>query len=180
MSIYKGESERQRINRAPSPLIAHSVPWASIMLGSFALPLLFIASAPILPPFGFLMLLAWRQLRPGLLPVWVGLPLGLFDDLFSGQPMGSAIFLWSAAIIALDIVESRLPWRNFLMEWIVAAMLIASYIALSLLFANVTGGSTAFPVVVPQIALSVLAYPFVGRFVALLDRMRLRQFMEVG
>lgn len=149
------------------------------MLGSFTLPLLFIASAPILPPFGFLMLLAWRQLRPGLLPVWVGLPLGLFDDLYSGQPMGSAIFLWSAAIIAIDIVETRLPWRNFLMEWIVAALLIASYIVAGLGFANATGGSTHILIVAPQIALSILIYPLIGRLVALLDRIRLRQYMEV-
>ena len=37
----------------------------------------------------------------------------LFDDLYSGQPFGSAIMLWSIAAIALEIVETRLPWRNF-------------------------------------------------------------------
>ena len=71
----------KRINRAPSPFIARSVPWLSIMLASLLPAWLLIASAPVMPPIAFLMLLAWRQLRPGLLPVWAGLPLGLFDDL---------------------------------------------------------------------------------------------------
>lgn len=179
MPILEGEAARTRINRTPSPLLARSVHWASVMLGSFLPALLLVPSAPVLPPIGFLMLLAWRQLRPGLLPVWAGLPLGFFDDLYSGQPMGSAIFLWSAAMIALDIVEARLPWRNFVMEWLVAAALIAAFIVSSLAFANAAGGSTGFLVIVPQIALSILTYPLIGRIVATLDRLRLLAIMEM-
>ncbi len=89
---------RKRINRAPSPFIARGLPWLSIMLASLVPGWLVIASAPVMPPLGFLVLVAWRQLRPGLLPVWAGLPLGLFDDLYSGQPLGSAVLLWSLAI----------------------------------------------------------------------------------
>ena len=70
---------RQRINRAPSPIIAVGLPWLSIILGSMLSTVLVIASAPIMPPLGFLTFLAWRQLRPGLLPIWAGLPLGLVD-----------------------------------------------------------------------------------------------------
>jgi len=147
------------------------------MLGSFLPALPLVPSAPVLPPIGFLSLLAWRQLRPGLLPVWSGLPLGFFDDLYSGQPMGSAIFLWSAAIIVLDIVETRFPWRNFMMEWLVAAALIVSCIVLGLAFANLAGGATALAVILPQAALSILAYPVVARLVAAFDRMRLMPFM---
>ena len=168
---------RPRINRTPSPLLALGTPWVSVMIGSFLPALLFVPSAPVLPPIGYLTLLAWRQLRPGLLPVWSGLPLGLFDDLYSGQPMGSAILLWSATMIVLDIVEARLPWRNFLIEWLVAAVLIVAYIALSLAFANAAGGSTAFLVIVPQMALSILTFPLIGRLVAGLDRLRLRAIM---
>lgn len=170
---------RKRINRAPSPLLARGMPWLSVMVCSILPCLLLIASAPILPPLGFLAFVAWRQLRPGLMPVWAGLPLGFFDDLYSGQPVGSAVLLWSLAAIALDEIEERLPWRNFLTEWLVAIALILSYIVLSLFIANIAGASTPLHVVVPQIVISFLCYPFVGRLVALADRFRLIPFREI-
>ncbi len=171
---------RRRINRAPSPVVARSVPWLAVMLGSLLPTWLFLASAPYVPPFGFLTLLAWRQLRPGLLPVWAGLPLGLFDDLYSGQPLGSAIMLWSIALIVLEMIELRFPWRNFALEWAVATALIVVYVLGSLGAANVAGGNAPITVLAPQIILAVLVYPFVGRVVAALDRFRLIPFMDMS
>lgn len=163
----------RRINRAPSLWLASSVPWLLVMAGSLV-PLWFvISSAPVLPPFGFLILVAWKQVRPGLLPMWAGLPLGLFDDLYSGQPFGSGILLWSLAMIVLDLVEMRIPWRNFAVEWLVGAAIIAAYILACLGIANAGGGSTPAIVVVPQLVVSMLLYPLVGRMVAAFDRFRL-------
>lgn len=170
-------SYRPRINRAPSPLFAVALPWLTIMLGSLSPTWPVIASAPMLPPLGLMVLLAWRQLRPGLLPVWVGLPLGLFDDLYSGQPLGSAILLWSIALIVLELIELRIPWRNFLVDWLVGSALIAVY----LMAAMGLSGSPASPhVFLPQLAISIAAFPLVGRLVALLDRLRLAPFRAIG
>ena len=171
---------RRRINRVPSPMIARSVPWLSVMLASLLPGWLFLASAPYVPPLGFLTLLAWRQLRPGLLPIWAGFPLGLFDDLYSGQPIGSAILLWSLAMIVLEAIELRLPWRSFALEWLVASGLIVTYILASLGVANATGGHAPVAVLAPQIVLAVLFYPFVGRIVAALDRFRLIPFVDMS
>lgn len=171
---------RRRINRAPWPPLARGVPWASVMLGSLLPAWLFLASAPYVPPLGFLTLVAWRQLRPGLLPVWAGLPLGFFDDLYSGQPIGSAILLWSAAMIVLDAIEQRFPWRSFALEWLVAIALFAAYAAIGLGFANAAGGRTSLAVLAPQLVLAVLLYPFIGRVVALLDRFRLIPIVDVS
>ena len=66
------------------------------------------------------MLLGWRMVRPGLLPLWAGAPLGAFDDLVSGQPFGSAILLWSLAMIAIELIETRFPWRGFWQDWFTA------------------------------------------------------------
>lgn len=170
---------RSGINRAPSPILAMGMPWLAVMVGSIVPNVLFVTSAPLVPPLGFLIYIAWRQLRPGLLPVWAGLPLGLFDDLYSGQPFGSGALLWSLVAIVLDVVEARLPWRNFLTEWLVATVVIAVYIVLGLAFANLAGGSTALHIIVPQIVISILIYPLIGRLVALLDRIRLARFMEI-
>lgn len=174
-----GVGKPPRINRAPSPVIAHSVPWLSVALATVIPTWVTIASAPLIPPVAFLVFISWRQLRPGLLPIWAGLPLGLFDDLYSGQPIGSAVMLWSAAAIVLDFVEARFPWRNFRTEWPLAAGMITTYILSCLLLANLAGGSTRLLVVLPQIVLSVLCYPLVDRLVAWLDRIRLIHFMEV-
>lgn len=178
-AFLRGDASRPRINRRPSRIIARMTPWITVMLGSFLPGMALIASAPVLPPFGFLLFISWRQLRPGLLPVWAGLPLGAFDDLYSGQPFGSAVLLFSAAAIALDVIEARLPWRNFLTEWLVAIGLVILYIAIGLALANLSGAHTPLRVTWPQIVISVLAYPLVGRFVALADRFRLTPFMEI-
>jgi hypothetical protein len=97
----------RKINRAHSPVLAHVMPWATILLGSFVPLMPIIAPGPILPPFGFMVMVAWRQIRPGLLPMWAGFPLGLFDDLFSGQPFGCGILLFSLAMLGLEVLEAR-------------------------------------------------------------------------
>jgi rod shape-determining protein MreD len=173
------EGPRPRINRTPSPLVARGLPWLSIALASLLPGLAMIASAPVLPPLGFLAFVGWLQLRPGLLPMWAGLPLGLFDDLYSGQPVGSGVLLWSLSAIVLDLVETRLPWRNFVIEWLVAIGLIIAYLLLALAFANIAGAATPVRAIVAQMVFSILAYPLVGHMVAVADRLRLTPFREI-
>ncbi|MDE2435062.1 MAG: rod shape-determining protein MreD [Sphingomonadales bacterium] len=170
---------KPRINRAPSPFIALVAPWLLVMLGSLSPLFPLIASAPVVPPFGFLLLVGWQQLRPGLFPVWAGVPLGLFDDLFSGQPFGSAVLLWSVAMIGLDVIEARFPWRGFWLTWLVSSGIITAYLVLSLAIANVGGGSTALSVLAPQLIVSILTYPLAARLVGLFDRLRLIPVQEV-
>ena len=167
------------INRAPSPVLAHSTPWLSIMLASLLPTMPVIASTPLLPPFGFLLLLAWRQVRPGLLPVWAGLPLGVFDDIYSGQPFGSAILLWSSAMIALEVIDARIPWRSYVIDWLAAAAIVLAYLLLTLVFANAAGGAAQLSAIVPQAVTAVLLYPLAGRLVAVLDRVRLTPIMDL-
>ncbi len=160
------------INRAPSPFLAMALPWLLVMFGSLSPTWPIIASAPIVPPFGFLLVVAWQQLRPGLFPVWAGLPLGFFDDLFSGQPFGSAVMLWSATMIALDILEVRFPWRGILLNWLSARAIITTYLMAGQLLANL-GEAPAPGMILPQLVLSILAYPLVARLVGAVDRFRL-------
>lgn len=162
-----------RINRAPSPIIAIALPWMTIMVASVAPALPVVASAPLMPPLGFMLLLAWSQVRPGLLPVWAGFPLGLWDDIYSGQPFGSGILLWSLTIIASDIVEARFPWRNFVTEWLVASAFLTAYLLATLAIGNLAGGATPVSAILPQLALTVLLFPGAGRLAALFDRLRL-------
>jgi rod shape-determining protein MreD len=175
-----GDRLRPRINRAPSPILSRGIPWASVLLLSLAPFAPILTSAPLMPPLAFMALLAWRMLRPGMLPVWAGAPLGAFDDLFSGQPFGSAILLWSVVMIAMEIVDVRLRWRGFLQDWALASVLIGGYLVLAMMIANLTGGAAPLEVIVPQIVLSLLVHPLVTRLVAALDRLRLLPVKRVG
>lgn len=163
----------QRINRAPSPLLATGLPWVTVMLASLAAFSPVIASAPVAPPLAFMVFLAWRMLRPNVLPIWAGLPLGAFDDLYSGQPFGSGIVLWSAAMLAMDAIDNRLLWRSFAQDWAVACLLVTAYLALAAALAGLTAGYPLPLVIGPQLLVSLALYPLLTRAVALLDRIRL-------
>ena len=70
----------------------------SVVLGSMTTLLPVVATVPFLPPFGLMMLLAWRLMRGDSMKVWMPVPLGFFDDMLSGQPLGSAMLLWTCSI----------------------------------------------------------------------------------
>lgn len=167
-----------RINRAQSPILAYGLPWLSILIGSLTPWLPVIAPAPILPPFGLMMLLAWRLLRPGLLPLWAGLPFGFFDDLYSGQPLGSGILLFSITLIVIELIEIRFPWRNFWLDWSTAAVVLAVYLGVTALLSGAS--LMQLTVIVPQLLLSIVLFPVVARLVAQLDRLRLMRVRRIN
>lgn len=151
-----------------------ATPIVSTMLGSLVTALPIIADRPILPPFGLMMLLAWRLLRPGFWAIWAPLPLGLFDDLVSGQPVGSAMFSWTLTFLIIDASERTLLWRDYLQDWFVASTAIAGCLILGFLFALFAGGGGLILMIVPQMIASILLFPLVARLCARLDQWRLR------
>ena len=169
----------RRINRAPYAWRVRSVPYLTVMLGSL-LPVLLIADLmPLFPSLGFLLLLGWRMVRPGLLPLWAGAPLGAFDDLVSGQPFGSAILLWSLAIIVIELIETRFPWRGFWQDWFTAGVIAVSYWFAALLVSGASVTPELLIVALPQALLSVMLYPIIARMVAGLDRFRLARARKI-
>lgn len=175
----QSELRGQSINRAPSPWRVRSVPYFSIILASL-IPVILIADVmPIVPPLGFLMLLGWRMVRPGLLPLWVGAPLGAVDDLVSGQPFGSAILLWSLAMMAIEVIETRFPWRGFWQDWFTASLIAAVYWCAALLVSGAKVSMELLSVSAPQALLSILLYPIIARLVARLDQFRLARARRI-
>lgn len=169
-------SYERQLTRVHSPLLARALPYAVIVAGSIVPTLALTGAMPFIPPLGYLLFVAWRIYRPNLLPIWIGVPLGLVDDLFSGQPFGNAIFLWSATMIALDYVESRFPWRGFWQDWFTASVAASLYLALALATSGVWPTLPHVTGILPQILLSVLLYPMIARMVAWLDKIRLLRF----
>lgn len=133
----------------------------------------FVIVSPLVPDFGFLALLTWRLLRPEIWPAQMALGFGLFADLVSGHPLGQSMLLWTLTFLAFDYVDGRLGFRDYWMDWLLAAAAIffhgfgAWYIALLM------GSESNFTVMLPQLGLSALAYPVVARIVLGLDRWRL-------
>lgn len=168
-----------RINRTHSPLLLVLVPWGSIMLAAI-MPFFLVTSAiPLVPPLALLFLLGWRLVRPGVLPVWAGLPLGLWTDLFSGQPFGFSALLFSLSMLAIELLESRFPWRDFTQDWASATLAIIGYIGIGAVFSGADVTPVTMAAIGPQTLLTVLAYPFVARLTAALDTVRLLRIRRV-
>lgn len=166
-----------RIGEPASMWRVRAVPVLCVMLAS-ALPLMLpvVASSPVLPPMGLLFFLCWQLLRAEMWPVWIGLPLGLWDDLFSGQPIGTAVGLWTLASIAIQFFSYRIYWRSFRHDWMVAAALIAAIQGLGAILAHKGAApGHVLLIVLPQIILSALLVPLFMRWTAKLDNFRLKR-----
>jgi rod shape-determining protein MreD len=153
------------------------VPVATVMVAS-ALPLTLplVANSPVLPPLGLLFFLCWQLLRTEMWPVWIGLPLGLWDDLFSGQPIGTAVGLWTLASIAIHYSSQRIYWRGFLHDWAIAALLIAIIQSLAALIVHPDAATgRVLGLVVPQIVISALLVPLFMRLTGKFDNFRLKR-----
>ncbi|HET6536685.1 MAG TPA: rod shape-determining protein MreD [Sphingopyxis sp.] len=155
----------------------HSIPVITVIFAS-ALPTMLplIASSPVLPPMGLLIFLSWQLLRTEMWPVWIGLPLGLADDLFSGAPIGTAIFLWTITSILIHYLSQKILWRTFWHDWLIAAICIALIQTLSAKFSHphAEWGRMAM-IVAPQIIASILLFPIFMRLVGSFDRFRLKR-----
>ena len=115
---------RQRIGREPAPYAASSRRRRS-SLASLLAALPIVSTSGWYPDFGYLVLISWRLLRADPWPAWWAAPLGLVNDLFTGYPIGLSIALWSATMLALDLVDRRTMWRDYWIEWMLAAVLLA-------------------------------------------------------
>jgi rod shape-determining protein MreD len=149
------------------------VPVGSTLVAALLVLLPIVADRPIVPDFAFIVLIAWRLLRPELWPATMALPLGFFNDLVAGHPLGQSMALWTAMFLLLEFIDSRAMYRDYWMDWMIAALLILLHSAGAWLIARWMGSRTDFGVLWPQIGLSVLAYPVVARLVVALDRWRL-------
>lgn len=172
VGVKKGP--KSRLYRRQSPIRMRITPTISVVIASM-LPLMLpiLADMPIMPPIGFIVFLAWRLLRADIWPLWAGFPLGLFDDVFSGQPLGSGAFLWSVALLAIELVEQRQVARDYIQNWIIAGVAITIALLAGAWFVGLEQARPPFMAVMPQIIISVLTFPLVLRLVAGIDRWRL-------
>ncbi|WHU03555.1 rod shape-determining protein MreD [Sphingomonas sp. NIBR02145] len=146
----------------------------SVVLGSMTVLLPIIATVPFLPPFGLMMLLGWRLVRGDAMKVWMPVPLGFVDDMLSGQPLGSAMVLWTLAILMVDVLDTRLVWRDFWQDWLIASAGIGLVLIGGRLLATPFSAHVDTALLL-QIVVSAALFPVIARFCAWLDRDKKRQ-----
>lgn len=162
---------RSPFDPAPPPMQVRLVPWLSVMAGSMLTIWPYIASFPIFPPFGLMLLLGWRLMRPEAFRIWAPLPLGLFDDLLSGQPLGSAMLTWTVCFLVIDTIDQRMVFRDFWQDWLIASGAIGFCLLAGRYFA-VPFAAHVDSVLLVQVVISILLFPLAAQLCALLERRR--------
>jgi rod shape-determining protein MreD len=104
-------AQPRRIGKGPSRLAAF-VPAATVVFASLLAALPIVTTAGWYPDFGFLVLISWRLLRSDPWPPWWAAALGFVNDLFTGYPIGFSSALWSATMLALDLIDRRTMRRD--------------------------------------------------------------------
>jgi rod shape-determining protein MreD len=149
------------------------VPVLSTIAATLLALLPIVAQTPLLPDFGFLMMITWRLLRPEIWTPQMALALGLASDLVTGHPLGQGMLVWTATFLAIDLIDRRLGFRDYWMDWLIAAGALIFQSVAAWYIALLMHSDVRFAVMLPQIGLSVLAYPVAARIVIGLDRWRL-------
>lgn len=128
-----------------------------------------VVNVPILPPLSFMLFIAWRLIHPEIWFPWAGALLGLFDDMWSGQPLGSGMILFTLAQLLINAADQRILWRDYWQDWILSGVCVVVMLSLALLISNFTGGRLHWFYIVPQILIAILIIPLVTRLCAWLD-----------
>jgi rod shape-determining protein MreD len=165
-------SQPKRFGPGPSPF-ALFVPAATVVAASLLSALPIVSTNGWFPDFGYLALISWRLLRADPWPAWWAAPLGLVNDLFTGYPIGFSMALWSATMLALDLVDRRTMWRDYWIEWVVATVLITLDEWLNWEVARMTGADIPFTMMLPQLLISICVFPLSAGLVSRFDRWRL-------
>jgi rod shape-determining protein MreD len=165
-------ASRRRLGQGPVPL-AEYVPPASIVAASLLAALPIVVNSGWFPDFGFLVLIGWRLLRADPFPAWWAAPLGLVNDLATGNPIGFSVALWSATMLALDLIDRRTMWRDYWIEWVLAAVFILLHEWLQWLIAASTGARLPAISLLPPVLISIFTFPIAAWMVSRIDQWRL-------
>ena len=150
------------------------VPLTSTLFAMLLGLLPFVVSSLWVPNLAFLTLLTWRLVRPEIWQAQAALGFGLLADLIvPGAPLGQSMLLWTVIFLGLDYADYLLGVRDYWLDWTLATAAILFHSAGVWYIALLMGAKVSILVMVPQLLLSILAYPLMARIVLRLDRWRL-------
>lgn len=160
------------LDRRPKKL-ARAIPALSVGLAALLSLLPIVAEVGWMPDTGFLLLLAWRLLRSDAIPAWVAAPLGLWNDLVLGLPIGFSVAVWTGAMILLDLTDRRTMWRDYWVEWLLAALLLAVAEVIRRQVDAAMGAPYGLATILPPLAIAILTFPLAAWSASAIDRWRL-------
>ncbi|HEV7659531.1 MAG TPA: rod shape-determining protein MreD [Allosphingosinicella sp.] len=149
------------------------VPLVSTVAAMLMSLLPIVTNALWIPNIGFLILITWRLMRPEIWPAQVALGFGIAADLISGAPLGQSMLLWTLIFLGMDYADRLLGVRDYWLDWLLAAAAIAFHSFGVWTIALLMGAKVSPLLMVPQLCLTILAYPLAARFILRLDRWRL-------
>ena len=167
-------SSGRRIGQGPR-VGAGYLPAASVVAASMLSALPIVSTSGWYPDFGFLALIAWRLLRSDPWPAWWAAPLGLANDLITGAPIGFSVMLWSATMLLLDLVDRRTIFRDYWIEWALAALLLLLSESAEHWVASLMGAQLPYRFIVPPLLIAIFTFPIAAWVVGRLDHWRLGQ-----
>jgi rod shape-determining protein MreD len=94
--------------------------------------------------------------------------LGFFDDMVSGQPLGSAMLLWTMCVLAIDVLDTRLVWRDFWQDWLIASGAIGFCLIAGRLVASPLGSHVDTALLL-QVVTSAALFPLIYRLCVWFD-----------
>lgn len=160
------------LTRGPKRL-AMFIPAASVVAASSLALLPVVTEVGWAPDFGLLLLLAWRLLRADAIPSWWAAPLGLVNDLLTGGPIGLSVAIWTGAMLALDLLDRRTMWRDYWVEWGLAALLLLANELVRWRVDAAMGAPHELAVIWPPLIIAVLVFPLFAWTASRLDSWRL-------
>lgn len=149
------------------------VPAASVVAASALALLPIVSSSGWWPNAGLIMLLAWRMARADAWPAWWAAPLGFVNDLLTGAPIGLSVATWTAIMLAMDLIDRRTQWRDYWIEWAVAAAMLAAAGWAEWQVAALSGAPVPAMQFVPAVLIEILVFPLAAMAAARIDRWRL-------
>jgi rod shape-determining protein MreD len=164
--------DQRRIGQGPVQFASY-IPAASVIAASLLAALPIVTSSGWYPDFGYLFLLSWRLLRSDPWPPWWAAPLGFINDLFTGNPVGFSIALWSATMLALDLIDRRTMWRDYWIEWGFATLFLTLDGWLQWRLAAAVGARVPYMAMVPPLLVAICSFPLAAWVVSRIDRWRL-------
>jgi rod shape-determining protein MreD len=165
-------SSPRRIGQGPARFQMF-VPAATVVAASLLSALPIVSTSGWYPDFGYLVLISWRLLRADPWPAWWAAPLGLVNDLFTGYPIGFSMALWSATMLVLDLIDRRTMWRDYWIEWVLAAVLLTIDEWLQWRVAALVGARIPFSRMLPPLIISICVFPLSAWLVSRVDGWRL-------
>ena len=100
--------------------------------------------------------------------------MGFANDLLTGtQTIGLSVALWSATMLALDLIDRRTMWRDYWIEWALAAVLIAIDELLQWRVAAMEDAKLPIVQMAPAVVISICVFPLSAWIVSRIDRWRL-------